>query len=77
MPSDGTDVAIKRLFCSADYIAQMSELHREVTMSGAHGSLVALVGDCGSVPAIIFELMGGETLQEAIESRWFRTEVDL
>lgn len=64
--SNGTDVAIKGLFCAAEDIAHMSELHHEVTMSGAHDSLVTLEGYCGGIPAIVFELMEGGTLQRAI-----------
>ena len=63
MPADGTSVAVKRLRCSLDDVAQQDQFHREVVMSAAHDSLVSVIGYCATAPTIVFELMEGGTLQ--------------
>ena len=63
MPADGTTVAVKRLRCSLDDVAQQGQFHREVVMSAAHDSLVSVIGYCATAPTIVFELMDGGTLQ--------------
>ena len=66
LTSYAATVAVKRLRVSPSDPKLREQFHREIAVQVGHENQVAMHGYCPDPPALVFEFMGGGSLQQAL-----------